>query len=164
SQRAAIAANMKSFKRGEVGNGRKVDPQNCSSTKTTKEIAESLGVSERSIANARLLKERGSEELQQSVSAGEVSLSRAVQVVKSAVPRKNHLKAAKTKWSTKSKETQQSINKKTGEFNMGEQFVHNVARVAITQLESIPLKNQYRINALTEVMEYIEQQISEAST
>lgn len=50
-------------------------------------------------------------------------------------------------------------DKKTGEFNMGEQYVRNIASVAITQLESIPARNKHRRIAYELVLKFVEREL-----
>jgi ParB-like chromosome segregation protein Spo0J len=56
---------------------------------TQAEAAEIMGVSERSVRKARKVREKGTKKLQQSVAAGEVSVSRAAEIAELPKPQQN---------------------------------------------------------------------------
>lgn len=68
SQRASVAAKMAKLKHGEVGNGRKVDAQLCVST--VEDAATQLNVSPRSVTNAKIIQEHGSDSVKKAVEQG----------------------------------------------------------------------------------------------
>lgn len=68
---------MATLKRGEVGNGRKVEVPNGTSTSTVDEAAEMLNVSPRSVKRAKQVVEHGSKDLVAAVESGEISVALA---------------------------------------------------------------------------------------
>lgn len=92
SQRAMVAAALANLKRGQVGNGRKVEGQNCPSTDQASEL---LSVSPRLTKSAKVVLAGGSKELQNAVKSGEVSVSKAEKLVKRKVPKDQQLAEAK---------------------------------------------------------------------
>lgn len=88
-QRAMVAAKLATLKRGQVGNGRKVEGQNCTSTD---DAAEMLNVSPRSVKTAKHVISKGSREVVESVQRGELNLNQAANLV-DAVPDKRQQSA-----------------------------------------------------------------------
>jgi len=83
TQRAIVGAKLATFKHGQVGNGRKVDPQICGSTFTTEEASRLVNVSERSIENAKRVIADGSKTLVEMVERDELKVSAAEKLIKS---------------------------------------------------------------------------------
>lgn len=79
SQRAMVAAKLAKLRKGDVGNGRKVEVQICPSIEAA---SKSLQVSERSTKSAKKVIAEGSKEVQQAVEQGELPVSVAAELVK----------------------------------------------------------------------------------
>jgi ParB-like chromosome segregation protein Spo0J len=92
SQRAKIAAKLAKLKHGDVAS-QKHDMQICTSTK---QAAEMLQVSPRSVAHAKVVEEHGSPELNEAVERGEVAVSKAAKIARET-PKEQQAKKAKEK-------------------------------------------------------------------
>jgi ParB-like chromosome segregation protein Spo0J len=79
SQRSLVAGKLATLKRGEVGNGRKVEVQIC--TPTIDDAAGLLGVSRRSVALAKRVIEHGSKAIVDAVESGQIPVSFAAKFV-----------------------------------------------------------------------------------
>lgn len=108
SQRAKIAAKLAKLKHGDVAS-QKHDMQICTSTK---QAAEMLQVSPRSVAHAKVVEEHGSPELNEAVERGEVAVSKAAKIARE-VPKQDQVEAAKKKSSKKKKQKDKSDSKQT---------------------------------------------------
>jgi ParB-like chromosome segregation protein Spo0J len=73
TQKANVAANVATLKRGEIGNGRKVDVSKDSST--VEEAAKLLNVSVASVHRAKTVQEHGSKELIAAMERGDISVT-----------------------------------------------------------------------------------------
>lgn len=93
SQRAMAAARIATLSQG--GDRRSDQAANLPVENTQVGAAEALNVSERSVRSAKKVIEEGSKELQRAVESGEVSVSRAANVVD--LPKSEQLSAATTK-------------------------------------------------------------------
>lgn len=99
SQRAKIAAKLAKLKHGD-NQHTKEDMQICTSTK---QAAEMLQVSPRSVAHAKVVLEHGSSELIQAVEQGKVAVSKAARIAKEFT-KENQAEAAKKKSTKKKKQ------------------------------------------------------------
>lgn len=90
SQRSSVAAKLAQLKHGEVGNGRKVEGQKC--TSTIADAAKALSVSPRSVKNAKVVQEHGSEQVKQAVEQGELPVSLAAKLVKEVPSKREQTK------------------------------------------------------------------------
>lgn len=79
TQRALVAAKMATLKRGDVGNGRKVDGSNDLSTI---QAATMLSVSEPSVKRAKFILDNGSKELIDAVERNEIKVGMGVKLCK----------------------------------------------------------------------------------
>lgn len=80
SQRAMIGGRLATLKRGDVGNGRKVDGQICPST-SLDESANMLNVGRRSVVSAKQVLGAGSKEIIEAVDSGKLPVSFAAKFV-----------------------------------------------------------------------------------
>lgn len=80
SQRAIVAARMATLKNGQIGNGRKVGPQNCGAT--SEDAAKLLNVSKRSVETAKYVLEHGSKDLIEAIETRTLSVSLAAKLCK----------------------------------------------------------------------------------
>ena len=85
SQRAMLAARLATLSRGEIGNGRKVDPQKCGPISTA-QAAKTLAVSPRSVEQAKQVVQHGTPALVAAVHAGDVAVSRAADIATTVEP------------------------------------------------------------------------------
>lgn len=92
SQRAMIAAKMATLKRGDVGNGRKVDGQNCL---PTDDAAELLSVSERSVKAAKHVLDHGCKQLIEAVTDCEITVSMAEKLCKACDDKREQARLVK---------------------------------------------------------------------
>lgn len=113
SQRAGVAAKLANMKEGKPSNDTR---QIC--LVSQKEAAEMLQISERSVRNAKAVREHGSPELIEMVEQGKVAVSKAAKIAKE-VPKKEQAEAAKQKAprkkQTKNKSDQKIESPKTKE-------------------------------------------------
>lgn len=79
SQRAMVAAKLATFRRGEIGNGRKVDPPIGGST--VEQAATMLNVGRGSVERAKQVLEHGSKEIIEAVEQGQLPVSFTAKVV-----------------------------------------------------------------------------------
>lgn len=79
SQRAMVAAKLAKLKRGEIGNGRKVEGQIC--PPTVEQAASMLNVSSGSVKSAKQVLEHGSKEIIEAVEQGQLPVSFTAKVV-----------------------------------------------------------------------------------
>jgi hypothetical protein len=77
TQRAVVGAKLATFRHGQVGNGRKVDPEISGSTFTTEEASKLLNVSESSIEKAKRVINEGSKAIVEMVERDEIKVSAA---------------------------------------------------------------------------------------
>jgi hypothetical protein len=162
SQRAAVAANFASLKRG--------DNQHSANAPSTEKAAKMLNVSVDAVKRAKTVNRLGSDELKKSVATGEVTVSKAAKVAKT-VPKDKQLAAAKEKPkpanqtapSQQSHEPEPAPNKNTGEFNMSEQFCINISEIVKTQLDSIPVRSKFRHIAYERVRDYVDQESKQSA-
>jgi hypothetical protein len=154
SQRSMVAAKMANLKRGDVGNGRKVDGQNCL---PTEDAAALLNVSERSVKSAKQVLEHGSAELVKAVERGELPVSVASQLAV-AEPSKETQTALVKQGREAIKE---HVAEKTPKAKADTPKQKEVARcssamefatMAICQLERIQPDDEMRVDALDKVV------------
>lgn len=107
SQRANIAAKLAKLKHGDVAS-QKHDMQICTSTK---QAAEMLQVSPRSVAHAKTVLANGSQELIEAVERGEVAVSKAAKIAKET-PKEKQVEEAKKKPTKKKKQTDKDSKEK----------------------------------------------------
>ena len=79
SQRAMVAAKLATFRRGEIGNGRKIDPPIGGST--VEQAATMLNVGRGSVERAKQVLEYGSKEIIEAVEQGQLPVSFTAKVV-----------------------------------------------------------------------------------
>jgi hypothetical protein len=92
SQRAMIAAKMATLKRGDAGNGRKVDQQNCL---PIDDAANLLSVGSRSVIAAKYVIDNGCKQLIDAVEACEVTVSMAEKLCKACDDKREQAKLVK---------------------------------------------------------------------
>lgn len=84
SQRAMLATNIATLKKGELGNGRKVEGQIC--PPTINEAAQTLSVSTTAIKTAKNIKENAPETVIKAVESGALTLNAAAKIIKNTEP------------------------------------------------------------------------------
>lgn len=115
SQRAKIAAKLAKLKHGDVAS-QKHDGQICLSTK---QAAEMLQVSPKSVQYAKVVEEHGSPELNEAVERGEVAVSKAAKIAKE-VPKEKQVEAAKKKPAKKKKQADKHSKEKQSKESKGQ--------------------------------------------
>jgi len=93
TQRSDVAAKLATLKRGEAGNGRKVELQFCSST--ISDAASLLSVSPRSVQAASYVHDYGCQQLNDWISSGTITVSLAEKFCKEFTDKKEQAKIAK---------------------------------------------------------------------
>ncbi len=110
SQRAMLAASIATIKRGELGNGRKVEGQIC--PPTIKEASQTLSVSTTAIKTAKSIKENAPEPIIKAVESGALTLNAAAKIINNTEPELLE-KATPAKLETMAKQLSGNINAKT---------------------------------------------------
>ena len=93
-QRAGIAAKIAKLRRGDVGNGRKVEPQYCGPT-AVPDVAAMFNVSPRKVEQAKRVQRDGSKTVVEKVDQDEIPLSVAEKLVKHVPNKSQQSKLAK---------------------------------------------------------------------
>lgn len=110
SQRAMLAASIATLKKGELGNGRKVEGQIC--PPTIKEASQTLSVSTTAIKTAKSIKENAPEPIIKAVESGALTLNAAAKIIKNTEPELLE-QATPAKLEAMAKQLSVNINAKT---------------------------------------------------
>ncbi len=148
SQRAMVAEKLASLKQGE----KKADTGIPVSPPSQAEAAAMLNVSVDSVQKARKIRKAAKPETIAAVERGELSLNAAVETVKPAAT------------NPESAPESQRAPRHAGEHNESKVFAIGTADVAITQLKSIPIKNNFRDAAFARVQKWIGSQTTTVAT
>ncbi len=109
SQRAMLATSIATLKKGEIGNGRKVEGQIY--PPTIEEASQTLSVSASAIKTAKNIKENAPESIIKSVESGIITLNAASKIIKNIEPELLE-KATPLELNAMSKQLSESINTK----------------------------------------------------
>jgi len=109
SQRAMLAASIATLKKGELGNGRKLEGQIC--PPTIKQASETLSISTSAIKTAKNIKENAPASIIKSIEAGTITLNAASKIIKNIEPELLE-KATPLELDAMSKQLSESINTK----------------------------------------------------
>lgn len=151
---------------GKVGCGQLATTDNG---RARDQVGEAFQVGGRTVSRAKKVIKDGEPELVKAVESGKVSVTKAESVV--GLPKEFQLAVVKEanespvrrrpeKPVENKKDGKKEKPKLDGENNMTELFAMNKARVAITQIEGIPVANAYRDAAFAVVEKWIESQRS----
>ena len=141
-QRAGIAAKIAKLRRGEVGNGRKVEPQYCGPT-AVPDVAAMFNVSPRKVEQAKRVQRDGSKTVVEKVDHDEIPLSVAEKLVKHVPNKSQQSKLAKA--------GVKAINDHIAQLTADPDV--EVYEDVVDESQSSPSKSDHRMNDLRDIVD-----------